>query len=514
MATRNDELGQNYNRLLQKSKEIILIMSINALAEWDMETKMPPKAVNLRSQQLGMLSQLEHKMSTDPEIGELLEKIMHNPNYDNLAQMEKRNVHLAKKRYDEMTKLPEELVVSIAKQAAIAVNIWKTAKAARDYSVFKPELEKLVELKTKAAEILMTVKGTATPYDALIDYYEPSISSETISRLFDELRSGLIPIIKKCITSPKQPDESLLSRKVPIAVQEKISSSLAKVVGYDIESPNAGGRVDETEHPFTNGYYDDVRITTHYYEDNFASSLFSILHEAGHAMYEQNLPQGWMFQPVGSGCSSGFHESQSRFVENIFGRSPEFWSYYLPELKHLTGSTLSGVALDDFVRAVNVVRPSKIRVEADEVTYSLHVIIRFDIERDLFAGKISVADLPDVWNEKYAEYLDVKVENDSEGLMQDTHWGLGYFGYFPTYALGNVYDGQILAIMKREMPDWRERFARGDFLSVRQWLGKNVHAYGDLYDPIDLMRKITGEEISVKPFLEYLNNKYSNLYGY
>ena len=514
MAVRIDDLGKHYNKLLQKSKETILLMSINALAEWDMETKMPPKAVNLRSQQLGMLSQLEHKMSTDPEIGELLEKITLNPNYDDLSPMEKRNVHLVKKRYDEMTKLPEELVVSIAKQAAVAVNIWKTAKAAKDYSMFKPELEKLFELKSKAAEILMTVKGTATPYDALIDYYEPSISSETISRLFDELRSGLVPIIKKCTTAPKQPDKSLLSRKVPVAIQEKISNSLAKVVGYDVESPNAGGRVDETEHPFTNGYYDDVRITTHYYEDNFVSSLFSLLHEAGHAMYEQNLPQGWMFQPIGSGCSSGFHESQSRFVENIFGRSSEFWSYYLPELKRLTGSTLSSVGLDDFVRAVNVVRPSKIRIEADEVTYSLHVIIRFDIERDLFAGKISVADLPDVWNEKYAEYLDVNVENDSEGLMQDTHWGLGYFGYFPTYALGNIYDGQILDIMKREMPDWRERFARGDFLAVRQWLGRNVHSYGDLYDPIDLMRKIAGEEISVKPFLEYLNNKYLNLYEY
>ena len=514
MIARTDELGRDYNKLLQKSKETILLMSINGLAEWDMETKMPPKAVNLRSQQLGMLSQLEHKMSTDPEIGELLDRILRSTNYEDLSQVEKRNVHLVKKRYDEMTKLPEELVVSTAKQAAIAVNVWKAAKAAKDYSIFKPQLEKLVELKSKAAEILMTVKGTATPYDALVDYYEPSTSSETISKLFDELRSGLIPIIKKCVTAPTRPDESLLSRTIPFDTQQKISDSLAKVVGYDIESPSAGGRIDETEHPFTNGYYDDVRITTHYYENNFASSLFSVLHEAGHAMYEQNLRRDWMFQPVGNGCSSGFHESQSRFVENIFGRSPEFWSYYLPELRRLTGSILSGVGLNDFVRAVNVVRPSKIRVDADEVTYCLHVIIRFNIERDLFAGKISVADLPEVWNEKYMKYLDVKVENDSEGLMQDTHWGLGYFGYFPTYALGNIYDGQILATLKKQMPDWSERFARGDFLSIRQWLGENVHSYGDLYDPMDLMKKITGEEIAVKPFLDYLNDKYSNLYGY
>ena len=514
MVMTTDALRQDYDRLVEKAKETLLLLSINALVEWDMETKMPPKAVDLRSQQLGMLSQFEHKMSTDTEIGDLLGKIMRNPNYEDLSEVEKRNVHLVKKRYDEMTKLPEELVVGMARQAAIAVNVWKKAKAAKDFSIFKPELEKLVELKKKAAEILMEVKGTATPYDALIDIYEPAMSSAMIAQVFDELRSGLVSITKKCVTAPNQSDKSFLSGQVPIDVQQKISNSLAKVIGYDVDSSNAGGRIDETEHPFTNGYYDDVRITTHYYEDNFTSSLFSILHEGGHAMYEQNLPPQWMFQPVGNACSLAFHESQSRFVENIFGRSREFWSYYLPQLKQLIGGFLSDVALDDFVRAVNAVKPSKIRVEADEVTYGLHVIIRFNIERDLFADKISVADLPGVWNEKYMEYLDMKIENDSEGVLQDTHWGNGYFGYFPTYALGNVYDGQILEVLKRDMPDWRERFARGDFLSVRQWLTKNVHCYGDLYDPPDLIKKITGEEIKVKPFLDYLNEKYSRLYGY
>jgi len=509
-----DRLRRDYKRLMEKAKETLLHLSINALVEWDMETKMPPKAVDLRSQQMGMLSQLEHKMSTDTEVGDLLGKIMHNSNYEDLSEVEKRNVHLIKKRYDEMTKLPEELVVGMARQAAITVNVWKKAKAAKDFSIFKPELEKLVELKKKAAEILMEVKGKTTPYDALIDIYEPAMSSAMISQAFDELRSGLVSITKKCVTAPNQPNKSFLSSQVPIDVQQKISDSLVKVIGYDIDSPNAGGRIDETEHPFTNGYYDDVRITTHYYEHNFTSSLFSILHEGGHAMYEQNLPPQWIFQPVGNACSLAFHESQSRFVENIFGRSHEFWSYYLPQLKQFINGFLPDVALDDFVRAVNAVKPSKIRVDADEVTYGLHVIIRFNIERDLFADKISVADLPAIWNEKYLEYLDMKIENDSEGVMQDTHWGMGYFGYFPTYALGNVYDGQILEVLKRDMPDWRERFAKGDFLSVRQWLTKNVHSYGDLYDPPDLIRKITGEEIKVKPFLDYLHEKYSSLYGY
>jgi carboxypeptidase Taq len=514
MAKTTDSLRRDYDKLIEKSKQVILVQTINAIVEWDMETKMPPRAVNLRSQQMGMLSQLDHKMSTDPEIGKLIEKIRRYPNFDSLSEIEKRNVHLTKKNYDEKTKLPEDLVVEMAKQAAIAVNVWKRAKAAKDFAMFKPDLEKLVELKKKSAEILMKVKGTKTPYDALIDMHEPAITSEMITRLFDELRIGLISIMKKCVNSPKQPTDSFLWRKIPIDAQQKIANSLAKVVGYDVESPNAGGRIDETEHPFTQGYYDDVRITTHYFENNFTSSIFSILHETGHAMYDQNLRQEWMFQPVGIGCSYGFHESQSRFVENIFGRSREFWSCYLPELKKLTGNVLSDVALDNFVHAINYVKPSKIRVEADEVTYCLHVIIRFNIERDLFANKIAVADLPEIWNEKYMEYLGVKIENDSEGVMQDTHWGSGYFGYFPTYALGNIYSGQIFALMKKDMPNWKDYFAKGNFQPVRQWLAKNVHSYGNLYDPADLVRKITGKEINVKDYLDYLDEKYSKLYGY
>jgi carboxypeptidase Taq len=514
MAKTTDFLRRDYDKLIEKSKQVILVQSINAIVEWDMETKMPPKAVNLRSQQMGMLGQLDHKMSTDREIGKLIEKIRRHPNFDSLSEIEKRNVHLIKKNYDEKTKLPEDLVVAMATQAAVAVNVWKRAKAAKDFAMFKPDLEKLVELKRKSAEILMKVKGTKTPYDALIDMHEPSMTSEMITRLFDELRIGLVSITKKCVNSPKKPDNSFLWRKVPIDAQQRIANSLAKVVGYDVESPNAGGRIDETEHPFTQGYYDDVRITTHYFENNFTSSIFSILHEAGHAMYDQNLRQEWMFQPVGTGCSYGFHESQSRFVENIFGRSREFWSCYLPELKKLMGNVLSDVTLDNFVHAVNQVKPSKIRIEADEVTYGLHVIIRFNIERDLFANKIEVADLPGIWNEKYMEYLGVKVENDSEGVMQDTHWGLGYFGYFPTYALGNIYDGQIFALMKTTMPNWKDYFAKGNFQPVRQWLAKNVHSYGNLYDPADLMRKIVGKEINVKDYLDYLNEKYSKLYGY
>ncbi|MEM3731418.1 MAG: carboxypeptidase M32 [Candidatus Bathyarchaeia archaeon] len=499
---------------MNKIKDLFILQSTTSLVHWDMETMMPPKAIELRSQQLALLSRIEHKMSTDPEIGALLEELLKPPVYDKLNEVQKRNVYLIKKHYDEQTRLPEDLVAEIAKQRAITVDVWKKAKMTKNFLLFEPELEKLVDLEKKAAEILMKVKETKTPYDALIDIFEPKMASDTITKVFDELQKGLVSLLKKCVESPKQPDMSVLQRPIPVNVQRKISKALAEFVGYDVESKNAGGRIDETEHPFTTGYYDDVRITTHYYEDNFTSSIFSVLHEAGHALYEQNLPREWIFQPVGTACSSGFHESQSRFVENIVGRSQEFWKYFLPKLRRITGRLLSNIELEKFVHAINQVKPSKIRVEADEVTYCLHIVIRFNLERDLFAEKITVKELPELWNQSYEKYLGVKIENDSEGVMQDTHWASGLYGYFPSYALGNIYSGQILAAMEKEIADWRKSIEKGNFNQIKNWLIKNVYSYGNLYDPMDLIRKITGKKLDVKPYLEYLNEKYSKLYGF
>ena len=509
-----ETLSSNYKKLMAKIRDLTILQTVQSMISWDMETKMPPKGINLRSQQLAILSIIEHKMGTDPEIGALLEKVKRSPEYDKLNDVQKRNIYLIRKRYDEQTALPEELVAEIAKQSALTIDIWKKAKAAKNYSMFRPELEKLVELQKKVAEILMDVKKTATPYDALIDIYEPKMTTKAITKVFNELREGLVSTLKKCETAPKQPDPSILKRKIPIETQCKISKALAEFLGYDVTSKQAGGRIDETEHPFTTGYYDDVRITTHYYENNFTSSLFSVLHEAGHALYEQGLKQEWMYQPVGTGASNGFHESQSRTVENIIGRSPEFWTYFLPKLKQITGNVLSDLDLDKFVHAINQVRPSKIRVEADEVTYGLHVIIRFNIERDLFADKITMKELPEIWNQSYKDYLGIKIENDSEGVMQDTHWAGGSFGYFPCYALGNIYSGQILAAMEKTLPNWKKQLTKGNFTDTKQWLIKNVHNYGNLCDPADLIKKITGTELKVKPYFDYLNEKYSKLYGF
>jgi carboxypeptidase Taq len=509
-----ESIRSNYKKLMEKQKDSLVFQSAESIIHWDMETMMPPKAIKLRSQQLALLSRIEHRMSTDPEIGSLLEKIRRHLEYDKLDAVQRRNMYLIKKNYDEQTKLPEDLVAETAKQRALTVDIWKKAKAAENFSLFKPELEKLLKLRKKAAEILMKVKETATPYDALIDIFEPKMTAKTITKVFAELREGLVSILKKCEAVPKQPDTRILKRKVLIEIQRQIAKALAEVVEYDVTSKDAGGRIDETEHPFTTGYYDDVRITTHYYEDDFASSVFSVLHEAGHALYEENLNSKWMYQPVGTICSHGFHESQSRFVENIIGRSREFWVYFLPKLKRLAGKSLADIELDSFVHAINQVKPSKIRVEADEVTYGLHIIIRFDIERDLFADKITVKELPEMWNQKYKDYLGVKIANDSEGVMQDTHWASGSYGYFPSYALGNIYSGQILVTMDKDLPNWRKEIEKGNFSIVKNWLSKNIHSYGNLYDPPELIRKITGKELNVKPYLKYLNEKYSKLYDF
>lgn len=503
-----------YKKLLEKNRELTTLGTAIAVLNWDMETKMPPKGIQMRSQQLAMLSKIGHKMSTNPEIGKLLNQIFNHSEYSNLELVQKRNLYLIKKNFDEQTKLPEKLVVEMSKQTALSVDTWKKAKAKKDFSKFKPELQKLLDLKKQASQILMQVKQTATPYDALIDIFEPHMTSEVISKVFNELREGLVLVLRKCESSPKQPDTSILERGVSVELQKEIAKLLADFIGYNIVSPKAGGRIDETEHPFTTGYYDDVRITTHYYPNKFATSVFSVLHEGGHALYEQNLKPEWMFHPVGEACSMGFHESQSRFVENIVGRSMEFWSYFLPTLKKVTGKTLSDVKLQNFVHAINHVQPSKIRVEADEVTYGLHVIIRFNLERDLFADKIGVNELPQIWNENYDKYLGVTIKNDSEGVMQDTHWASGLFGYFPSYALGNIYSGQLLACMETTIDDWKTQIGKGNFQNVKHWLTENVHSHGNLYNPPELIKKITGNELKVEPFLKYLKQKYSQLYEF
>jgi carboxypeptidase Taq len=505
-------LNQKYEQLLEYNKELAIISSAGSILHWDMETKMPPKGVELRSQQLAFIQKTIHQKLTDPETGKLLDSIEKDPDYETLDQTAARNVYLSKKAYNEASKLPEKLVVDITKQQTIGVNVWKRAKAAKNWSLFMPELIKMKELKEREAELLMDIKGAKTTYDALIDNFEPKMTSEKITYLFNEMKIGLQKVLKKVLENQNVETE-FLKRDVPIETQEKIAYDMANFVHYDTSSDNAGGRIDTTEHPFTTGYYTDVRITTHYHKNQFMSSIFSVLHEAGHALYEQNLPQNWMYQPVGTSASYGIHESMSRFIENLVGRSPQFWGYYQPKLKELTGNIFQDISKERMLKAINFVTPSKIRIEADEVTYGLHIIIRFEIERDLFEGGLAVPELPEVWNQKYMDYLGVDIEDDSEGVMQDTHWASGLFGYFPSYALGNIYDGVWLTELEKDLPEWKKGVLEGKFLEVKNWLKSNVYSYGNLYDPEDLVKEVTGKGLVVQPFIDYLENKFTQIYN-
>ncbi len=494
---------------MANARELIILGSVGGNLGWDMETYLPPKGIMQRSEELGLMSQLGHRMLTATENKQLFSTV----EKESLSYVQKRNVHLFRLDYDKATKVPEDLVAAIARQQAISVTTWKKAKAANDWKMFQPELEKLIDLARKRAEIYQEVKGTATLYEALMDEFEPGMTEKTVSKVFGELRGPLVELTKKCAEVSSTIDTCYLDREVPVEAQRKIAADLASVIEYDVSSDESGGRIDETEHPFTTGYYDDVRITVKYHTNNVASMIFAILHEGGHALYEQNLNPEWKYQPLGIASSFGIHESQSRFIENMFGRTKEFWDFYLPKLNEFTNGAFT-VTTEDFVRGINLVRPSKIRIEADEVTYSLHVIIRYEIERKLWAGDIEVFELPSVWNEMYKEYLGVDIEDDAEGVMQDTHWASGYFGYFPSYALGNIYGGQMLEKMNKDIPDWLNGVTEGKIGPMKKWLVENVHMKARLYDPGDLIQEITGSGLSAKPFLSYLDNKYSALFGF
>lgn len=495
-----------YKELMKRFEEVTVINNINATIYWDYETKMPKNGGAQRGKELGFIAALMHEKFTDPKIGELIKEIKSDKGYNELGFDEKRNVQLIERDYEKETKVPTELVAEIAEHSTKAIGVWKKAKQEKDYEMFKPDLIKMFELIKKRAEYINPDKD---PFDVMLDEYEPGFTNEMYTKLFAELRDGLVPIIQKCVDSPHQPDEKLLRKNIPISIQKKISESLAKLIYYDLD----GGRIDETEHPFTTGYYDDVRITTHYYEDNFADSFYSVMHEGGHAIYGQYADKKYIYQPVGNYCSLGIHESQSRFIENLIGRSREFWEYYLPKFQEITGETYKDVDFDSFFHAINQVKPSKIRVTADEATYSLHVIIRFEIERDLFSGKLNFDDLPQAWNKKYKEYLGIDIENDSEGCMQDTHWAGGGFGYFPTYALGNIYNAHQLHAMKKDLPFY-DLIREGNLKPIVDWLAEKIHKEGNLYDPPELMKKITGEDLSPKYFIDYLHEKYSKIYKF
>ncbi len=499
-----------YDSLLKKYQEMQLLSSISGVLYWDMNTHIPPAGVEQRAKQFQYISQKLHSLITNPEMGTLLETCEKDTS---LNDLQKRNTKLLRRSYDERTILPPELVGKLAAQSNKTLEIWKKAKAKSDFQMVLPDLEKLFNLNIESTTLLAKSKNMNDPFDALIDSRDKGFSVKSLTKLFDEVKSFLVPFIKKCKESELKPDRSFLSRNVPRSTQVQVVENLAKFLEYDWYSDNAIGNIAEVEHPLTIGCgFRDVRVTVKYHEENVLSAFLAGAHECGHAIHSLQGKEEWFNQPVYRMSSPSFGESQSRFLENVIASSKEFWSYYYPLFQKDTTRVFNDVSMEDFFFALNAVTPSLIRIQADEVTYILHVIIRFEIERDWFTGKIEAKDLPQVWNEKYKEYLGVNVPNDTLGVMQDLHWFSQYYGYFFGYAIGDLISSQITARMSKDLSDWKISLQNGKFTPIRQWLETNVHQRGGTLDCLDMVKEITGEELTPKYHIKYLEEKFSSLY--
>jgi len=467
---------------------------------------MPPKAIEERSSQLALLEGLAHQKAVNPEIGELLAALEAK---SDLSEDEKAYARVVRRDYDRETKLPEAFVTEYAKAASLSQAAWADAKKNNDFEAFKPHLSRMVELNKKRAHYL---NPNAKPYDVLLDLFEPGSTQESVAAVFAKMKSYLIDILSRIREHP-QIEDKCSGRRVDKHTQERISQYFMKVLGYERDR----GRLDVSAHPFTTTLgADDVRITTRYVEDYFPSSLFSTIHESGHALYEMGIDPNPDYRgtKLAEAVSMAVHESQSRLWENIVGRSPAFWERHFPALSALLGEAGEGLDLESFVKSVNRVSPSLIRTEADEVTYGLHVIARFELESALFDGSLEVEEVPGAWRAKYRELLGIEAPDDRQGCLQDVHWSMGAFGYFPSYALGNLYGAQFWAALKKEITDVEARISGGDTSAVLAWLRKNVHVQGSRHTPGELVKKVTGQELDPVWFEKYLREKYSKIYGF
>ncbi len=493
-------------RLIELDREHTLMSHISAVLGWDQETYMPSKAIQERASQLALLEGLAHQKAVNPEIGELLATL--EAKHD-LSLDEKAYIRKMRRDYDIETKLPEAFVTEYAKSTSIAQAKWAEAKKDNDFKAFEPHLEKIVALSQELAGYL---NPNARPYDVLLDLYEPGSTQESIAAVFSTMKAYLVDILDKIRARP-QIEDRCVGRYVSCETQERISLYFMKVLHYEMDR----GRLDVSAHPFTTSLgADDIRITTRYVEDYFPSSLFSTIHESGHALYDMGIDPNPEFRgtKLAGAVSMAVHESQSRLWENIVGRSRAFWERNFLALSALLGDAGKDLDFESFIKSVNRVSPSLIRTEADEVTYGLHIIARFELESALLEGNLGVADMPGAWGEKYKKLLGLEVPNDRVGCLQDVHWSIGYFGYFPSYALGNLYAAQFWAKLKEEVSDIEACIAGGDILSVLTWLRTNVHCHGSRYMPGELVEKVTGSALDPVCFEKYLREKYSSIYGF
>jgi carboxypeptidase Taq len=539
-----------YAELICRAREQALLGSCSALLGWDEQTVMPTGGAEHRSGQMGLLAGIYHERATDPKVGELLAMIEGSDLIAEPRSAAAVNVREIRRSYDRRVRLPRTLVEELARTTSLAQPEWVSARSARDFARFRPWLEKIIQLKRQESTCLggqlardNQEPGQSQParsavragssaglsiYDPLLDDYEPGATTEQLAVVFQALRRELVPLAAKIAESSLKRERAatapagsssnaavahraaILTRLYPRDRQQVFGEAAAAAVGFDFQR----GRLDVTAHPFCSGIGPgDCRITTRYDEHNFSDAFFGILHEVGHGLYEQGLDPVHYGTPMGEAVSLGIHESQSRLWENAVARSLPFWRYWFPIARRIFHEALADVTLDAFHAAVNHVAPSLIRVQADEVTYNLHIIVRFELEQALLTGDLPAAELPEAWNQKYEEALGVKPCNDAEGCLQDIHWSAGLVGYFPTYTLGNLYAAQLFAQAQAELGGLDEAFAQGDYGDLLAWLRVKVHREGQRRRPAELIEHITGSGPDHRPLVAALTKKYSELYG-
>ncbi|MBY8985495.1 MAG: carboxypeptidase M32 [Candidatus Lokiarchaeota archaeon] len=490
------------NELREHFAEIMRLGYISSLLNWDQEVNMMNyKSVEGRSKQASLIRKLSHQRITSDKVGKLIKKA----EKTTLNEIESAMLRDITREYNLETKLPEKLVVEIAETSVLAAKDWQEARRKSDFSIFEKILEKTVELQKERAERLGTHPDL---YSTLIDLYEPGATYEWIANIFNPLRPKLIDFVKKLNSSSDKPDGSIFEKKYDEDKQFELSRKVIEKLNFDF----GYGRQDKVTHPFTTSLAAlDVRITTRTTEP-FPDCITSTIHEYGHAIYEMGIKKELHDTILCSGTSMGIHESQSRMWENVVGRSKEFWMYWYPTFQQYFPENLKDVPMEEFHRAINIVEPSFIRVNADEVTYGLHIILRFEIEKDLIEGKIQVNELPEIWNSKFEDILGIVPPNDAQGVLQDVHFSGGLFGYFPTYFLGNLYGAQIYAKASEKMPNLPDDYKKGEFSNLLSYLRENIHQHGAIYRANDLINRVTGEDLNSDYFLKYIEEKFTPIY--
>ena len=496
-----------FELLCDHARETALLESIESLLHWDERTMMPPAAGAYRAEQITCLSGLVHRRQTDPRVGEWLDELAESPLAADPQSDTGATIRQLRRRYEKKTKLPQSLVEELTRAAVHGQQVWVEARKQNDFALFRPALERTIELKRQQAE---AIGYDGCPYDALLDDFEPDAKTAEIETVLGRLRERLVPLIGRIVDSGVTPRREVLRRRFGVDAQRRFGTDAAARIGFDFQA----GRIDVTEHPFCCGPGpSDCRITTRYDERFFPSAFFGILHEAGHGIYDQQLRKDQFGLPPGSPVSHGIHESQSRLWENQVGRSRAFWQCFFGPAQEAFPKALADTSPDDFYAAINDVRPSLIRVEADEATYNLHIVIRFELEQALLSGQLPVDEAPAAWNAKYRRYLGVEPKTDTLGVMQDVHWSAGLFGYFPSYSLGNLYAAQLFQAAETELGELNGPIAAGRFAPLREWLGRNVHQQGQCLSAGQLVERASGKPPSSDALLNYLGNKLGPLYG-